>query len=524
MVNLLFISNSTKIDAIKVALQPFLKVKIDVVADFDFGLKDVFEKRPATVFIQDQIAGVTGESVARHIQMLLGSGSPSFIFMHEGSSKARPVKGLFEHLVDLSQSDIKVVEDIQATLKSLLGPQWDKIYIPPKVDKAAIRDALAVPEENRAIADQLVNDFLSDLEKQGVAANENKNQIAEFAESVKPADDPFDIVSSPQEQLAEMLSESGRVPAETAVASLVSENITTQRPSLFVDVSAPTQLKQQTKAPKHAEEVASPVAAPVAAQQQSALKVPAQVVSAPLKKSNSEASSFDSHPQPEAPPLEQTSPADFIIVGERPSVDVAAEDLLRVFEGDFSTHTNNWKRSATIVIVLLICAGGGVWYLQKNKPHFLTVTSKPSAAPVIATSKAQPLQPVTTNQKPDSAPVQKVAEPALPSFIPQAGLDRSFAVQKPGWERYVTPEVEYRVYRPAGKIKALQVLGVKNREISGARLKSILIELVGDGEFHIKSSEQKLGYHITRASIGQNSDLLIYRKKTTVRAFVVSLD
>jgi hypothetical protein len=38
MVNLLFITNNSKIDIIKNALQPLLKVKIDIVGDFDFGL------------------------------------------------------------------------------------------------------------------------------------------------------------------------------------------------------------------------------------------------------------------------------------------------------------------------------------------------------------------------------------------------------------------------------------------------------------------------------------------------------
>src|ERR1035438_3541339 len=96
MLNLLIISNSPKAELIQNFMQPLIKAKIDVVVDFDHGLKDVFEKRPATVIIQEQIAGVSGESVARHIQLLLGSGAPTFIVLHEGSARIRPVKGLFE--------------------------------------------------------------------------------------------------------------------------------------------------------------------------------------------------------------------------------------------------------------------------------------------------------------------------------------------------------------------------------------------------------------------------------------------
>ena len=215
MVNLLFITNSPKIDAVLLALQPCLKVRIDIVADFDFGLKDVFEKRPATVFIQDHIAGVTGESVARHIQMLLGSGAPSFIFMHEGSSKAKLIKGLFEYLIDLSQADSKIVADIQATLKSLLGTQWEKIYIPSKTGLPASKDVVAVPEESRVFADQLVDDFLSDLDVLGVGSVSKIFPMNDYSEPVSPLDELFQVVSSPHDQLAEMLSETNRVTAAT---------------------------------------------------------------------------------------------------------------------------------------------------------------------------------------------------------------------------------------------------------------------------------------------------------------------
>ena len=131
MVNFLFISNHSRIQTVQRSLQDLLKVRIDIVGDFDCGLKEVFEKRPALVFIQEQIAGVTGESVARHIQMLLGAGGPSFVYLHDGNQKAKPVRGLYEHLVDLSQPHKKVMSDIQDSLKQLLGEQWQTIYLPP---------------------------------------------------------------------------------------------------------------------------------------------------------------------------------------------------------------------------------------------------------------------------------------------------------------------------------------------------------------------------------------------------------
>ena len=139
MLNLLFISDNPRAEQLKNELRPFLKVVIDVVTDFDRGMRDVFEKRPATVFIQDHIGTVSGESVARHIQMLLGSGAPTFILFHSGNARAQVVAGLFDYLVDLSLPKTALLKNFMVTLKPLLGNQWEKVFVPPpkKTDKTA---------------------------------------------------------------------------------------------------------------------------------------------------------------------------------------------------------------------------------------------------------------------------------------------------------------------------------------------------------------------------------------------------
>lgn len=158
MINLLFISNSPRAELLRVHFQQILKIRIDVVEDFDHGLKDVFEKRPVTVCIQDQIAGVTGESVARHIRLLLGNGAPSFVLMHEGNAKARLLPGLFDHLVDLNATFDVVCENLRKALQSLLGEQWDMVYSaspePEPVQPEPVTDL--------ALADQLVDDFIAE--------------------------------------------------------------------------------------------------------------------------------------------------------------------------------------------------------------------------------------------------------------------------------------------------------------------------------------------------------------------------
>ena len=524
MVNLLFISNSSKIESIKNTLQPFLKVKLDIVGDFDYGLKDVFEKRPATVFIQDQIAGVTGESVARHIQMLLGSGAPLFIFMHDGSLKAKPIKGLFEYLIDLSLAEVKIVEEIQATLKSLLGPtQWDKIYIQPRIDYAANRDAVAVPVGSRAVADQLVDDFLSDLDGFGSASAEKTRSKADFTAPETTENETFQVVSSPQEQLADMLSEASKIKDNSDSIHAAAHNISTLKSSLPELLAVTPQQVKYLVLPELADS-AAPVTASFSPLLQPVSKKLVQATPIISKTPDDASATLTQQSVPELQSLQQASPADFVIDRDGPVENISPEDLLRVFEGDYFSHSGKWKRSVTIAVVLTICAGGGIFYLLKQKPSFLTPASKPSTHPVVMTPAVQLLEKVIAVQKPVSAQIKKADVPALPSFIPQAGLDSSFASLKPGWERYTDTTLDFRLYRSAGRIKALQVLGRNNHDISEPKLKSVLIELLGDGEYRVKSRERKLGYHISRAIVGQKADLLIYHKKTAIRAFVVSLD
>lgn len=496
MVNLLFISNNSKIDIIKNILQPSLKVKIDVVGDFDFGLKDVFEKRPAMVFIQDQIAGVTGESVARHIQMLLGSGAPSFIFMHDGNPKAKPIKGLYDYLIDLSQTETKILTDIQSTLKLLVGPQWQKIYVHPKRGKSVVRPTLAVSENNRVLSNQLVDDFISDVIPDPITT---AYPLTDYAAQDVSSDKSFTIFSSHQDQLAEIVSEAAREQqeSETAIAGksdIKTENLCSSSGSTVTSV-------QNVSSVVYAENSKTEVCKVAVISEHSA----------PAISGASQGT--------QSPTILST---DFRIEREQKAVEIAEKESLRAFEAEYFSKTASRKWTQAIVVVLLLCLIG-VWYLVIQKPHLIQFFVKeppPASKPVPAT---QPVTPEVVVQKSESA-TQRPQTAALPSFIPFEGHDRSFASKKPGWERYVGTDSEFRVFRPAGTLKAVQVLATKGHVISESRLKTILTELTGTSEYHVTSHEQKLGFQLSHATVNRKADVLIYRKKSAVHAFVVSLD
>lgn len=160
MLNLLFISDNPKVEYAKSVLQPVLKLIVDVALDFDYGLKEVLDKRPSIICVQDRIGGVTGESVARHIRMLLGASAPMCILLHTGSGEARTVKGLFEHFVDLNQPDDAFADEIENTLKLLLEDRWEKICVPPTPASAPTQSSDAGLEEPREDADTCADDSL----------------------------------------------------------------------------------------------------------------------------------------------------------------------------------------------------------------------------------------------------------------------------------------------------------------------------------------------------------------------------
>lgn len=554
MVSLLFIANSPAVDGLKTALQQVLKVRIDCVADFDHGLKDVFEKRPSIVCIQEQIQGVTGESVARHIQMLLGNSAPTFIVVHETSSRIKPIKGLFEHLIDLNQAPDRVVADMMNSLKSVLGSSWESICITPKRKTASERAAAIVPAETKEFADKLVDDLILDLDSLGpraekqLAAEEAKTEekqelsVDDTAELLieeslhaketelhdqKEKDDSFFVVSS-AEELANM-GEGGHPPASPPVADPVmpsEKSALTDVPLSEPVAAAASEVVVQKLVDTQSPEKNAPT-----------VKRPETEIRPMSGKKTETVSTCPDSPGKSTEVKNAvhaiTKPADFSISRQSADVEEIPEDLLLEFEKNFRSQSASRSKIITISLVVLLACGAAGWYVLKKNPAAVTQTVPTAPKPAATVAVAIQPAPAATVQKPHSShaisPVasqtpQKAAAPTLPKFIPAKGLDASYAAKKPGWERYVGSAEEFRLFRVDGKIKALQVLSRKGEPISEVRFTSVLKEIAGDGKLTITSNETKQGFKVGKGTVSSNAEVLVYRKKGTVRAFVISLN
>lgn len=534
MLNLIFISNSPKARYLKTVLQPMLKVIIDVVTDFDHGLKDVFEKRPATVCIQDQIAGVTGESVARHIQMLLGTGAPRFILMHDGNSKVKPIKGLFEHVIDLNQHDEDLARDFQGMLQALLGEQWNKICVAPDnpAPSAAPSEPVLPPK-----ADELVDELLLDF-KNASLPSDSSAAVPEAVTNEVPVQTPVDEMADLLLEQARLARQSQEPVAETHDLPIQDSAIAESRlekalASMDGTASVEPIPDGHTCQVKTLEEV------PPRSRQQSSIvpDAPKPVKSEPKPAPQKNASANAAAVAPVTPPKQKppsapvvpVAPAEFRINRDkRPSEEPIPEDLLLAFEKNYRSKNVFMKWMLLVLLLLGVSAAG--WYAIRQKPQLWTslkhlVTPSGPADLKRSTSLVKPAQ-LEQNKTPaaPATPATPATAPPVPSFIPQSGHDPSYAASNPGWERYKAKSSEVRVYRNGTSIKAVQVLALKGSSLPDAFLKSVLMELTGSSDYSITSREQKAGLLVARGVVAQKADIIVYQKASSIRAFVISLN
>lgn len=464
MINLLFITNNSRAELVCSHFQQQLKVRIDLVADFDQGLKAVFEQRPSVVCIQEQIASVTGESVARHIQMLLGADAPAFVLLHEGASKAKPVPRLFEHLVDLSDPFEQVSNNLCQALQQLLANYRELLC--PTVPQAVAAE-IAIP--------------LATASEAPFAAGGAETTPLETFPDLKRINDFSDLFEP---------SAIGGPPPE--------------KPAPAVLQPAPP------AAPPAAPPPASVTSSPAAA----LIRQPEQAQS-DTEQSSPPLSSLRAAPLPQSIPAEQPSaPA----VADEDSVPV--EELLQAVEETYLRR----KRLLwfSLVGTLLLVAVAAAWWFWSRLPASAVLPVAPhTVSPAVLPPKAAVQnQPSSATRLP--SPPRQVA---LPAFVAAARRDPSFDNAQPGWSRFLTDRREYRLFYEKDSLQAVQVLALGGNGIATAEIRQVVQELTGSDQYQVKQQSRKQGVWVQEAAARKgNAGLLIYRtaQRGPISAFVIA--
>lgn len=163
-------------------------------------------------------------------------------------------------------------------------------------------------------------------------------------------------------------------------------------------------------------------------------------------------------------------------------------------------------------------------------------TTHPTQTPV---AEVKPTPSGTAQQKPASqppAPAPETLPPAiapaqtppagmteLPPFIPRQKPDRAYGEKNPGWERYLGARTEFKVYREAGIIKAIQSIDRSGVGIPESFMRGALEQMTRVRQFSINGKETKGSFHVEKGTTTAGARILIYRTapKGSIRAFVV---
>jgi hypothetical protein len=404
MLHIFIISNDVRVEKLIEFFQPYFKTKIRRASDFDQGLQEVFENRPSVVFIQSTIGSVSGETVARHIKSLLGSGSPRIVFMGEEGARTGRKAAWCDDWISISDSEQKLHRDFSKLLNDYYPLDWSEVS--REMEKSVSRQPDAVAG----------SDTIQVTEK-----------LAETASAVVQA-----------------VSDTSLAPVE--MKAITSEG--TAEATAFTDL------------PLAPEETEPP---------------------------------FEIFPD-DSNPYQDLSPApDYSQRKKRTSVTL---------------------RLGLLILFLLILSGG--WFLLRKM-----LENRP-AIPVIQHPAANGVQQQGSSLHPPSTEAITVRE--LPSFLRRDWRDGAYSASHPGWERYLSPEYDFRIFREKNSIKAIQVIARGNGQVPDTYLATVLREFGLPHSQSMGVSERKGGLLVQRTTIQGKAELVLYRSDGDgrIKAFVLA--
>lgn len=139
MLTILIIANEPRAISLKEQFQPLLKAQISVVDDYEHGLKEVFDKRPAAVFIQQEIGGVPGATVAKQIKGLLRDASPRLVLLGDARPMEKEATPFYDDGISFTVPQPELFELFKGQLEKLPYLLWQEKGAEPR------RPALAEP-------------------------------------------------------------------------------------------------------------------------------------------------------------------------------------------------------------------------------------------------------------------------------------------------------------------------------------------------------------------------------------------
>jgi CheY-like chemotaxis protein len=195
-------------------------------------------------------------------------------------------------------------------------------------------------------------------------------------------------------------------------------------------------------------------------------------------------------------------------------------------------------RFITALAVLLALAGI-IWFGQQPKsatppppaakqPPTAVLPAPPAPAVAVPVRESTPVVPPVALAPPAvTAPTTKPVVPAVPPprFISaaQAVSDPAYGRDHAGWERFLAPTLEFKLYREQGKLQAVQVVDRAGEGISPRLFTSALEELTKVRDYRTEEREVKGAYLVKKGRLASGGKIILYkdRQDQVLHGFVI---
>jgi len=477
--NILLITDVARLGNVFSRLTDDNAVRLRIVNNLEKGGEEIANDKPDVVFVQTHLSGLSAEILIMHLKKQLGRKRSRFVLLAAPGQVSDAILVPFQGWLNTSLEDDRLLDDLRFLLNSLT-PKGKKIVevvkqenIAVDVDKSA---SSQLPEE---AATPVLAEPGEVMLPEIIPAITDSASVTAPAATDENASDDQGISYPPRPRLTTVYSEFNSSFDDAVNSAPEPESIGQAAPArdnnwldggLTPEEVAPKRSKGLTFLLWLAPVVLAVVVMTLLQHRESPQPSPAPTVAAKPAVA------------PEKPPL--TTLANLSSAIPQKPVQKALSTNIKVPSkavGDAATHNNDKA------VIVAITENRGV---KKNE-----VASNVVARPT-----------------------------RLPDFIPRGSLDKSYSETNPGWERYTSSEVEYRVYRDKEQIRAIQVIALGGISISNVFLNSVYRQLSKNALFTLDSSESKEGYMIERGHIADNLKVVYYRdeKGKRLRAFVLT--
>jgi hypothetical protein len=476
--DLLLITDIPRLKKVFLQLAEERNLPLRVAGSLEKGAEEIVADKPAMVFVQTHLSGLSADILLMHLKKLLGRRRTRFVLLSPNDQVSDSVIKLYNNYIDTSLDDKPLLDAINATV-DVLAPKGKKAGVAPlnKRDAAAVQDRKEVIEPLHEGSPSIVAGNIGEVSLPEPASPEAELEVAAPEDASEPSLEEQGVVYTPRPRMS------------------VYSEFTSTFDSAVNDIS-------ETEVPE----------APLPEQVDTWKDVRTETIETEPLRLRSKRATF----------LLWFVPLVAVVVGitlwqhrgsQPKPIDLAPVSPLMPAGKPASAVPSPGEPAKTYAPAAQVIRDGAV------KPQAGGGDGRLSDKAVLSAIAENRIN------KEQSTPASAVPQPtALPGFIPRGGLDKEYGTANPGWERYKGVVTEFKVFREGAAIKAIQIIDRGGQGIPEIFMKNVLGQLAKTPSFVQISLEKKEGYEIQRGQVSGNLSTVFYRdaKGGKLRAFVVT--